>query len=55
MPDDRAEPHEPVTGDYPGQAPWALTGGTIRRAAVDVSGEPFTDLAAEARMAFLRD
>ena len=55
VPDDRAEPHEPVTGDYPGQAPWALTGGTIRRAAVDVSGEPFTDLAAEARMAFLRD
>jgi arylsulfatase len=46
---------EPVTGDYPGQAPWAFTGGTIRRAAVDVSGEPFTDLAAEARMAFLRD
>jgi hypothetical protein len=39
---------EPVTGYYPGQAPWAFTGGTIRRAAVDVSGEPFTDLAAEA-------
>ena len=46
---------EPVTGDYPGQGPWAFTGGTIRRAAVDVSGEPFVDLAAEARMAFLRD
>ncbi len=46
---------EPVTGDYPGQAPWAFTGGTIHRAAVDVSGEPFTDLAAEVRMAFLRD
>jgi arylsulfatase len=25
------------------------------RAAVDVSGEPFVDLAAEARMAFMRD
>jgi hypothetical protein len=46
---------EPVTDDYPGQAPWAFTGGTIRRAAVDVSGKPFVDLAAEVRMAFMRD
>ncbi len=46
---------EPVTDDYPGQAPWPFTGGTITRAAVDVSGEPFVDLAAEARMAFMRD
>ena len=46
---------EPVTDDYPGQAPWAFTGGTIRRVAVDVSGQPFVDLAAEARMAFMRD
>ena len=46
---------EPVTDDYPGQAPWPFTGGTISRAAVDVSGEPFVDLAAEARMAFMRD
>jgi hypothetical protein len=44
-----------VTDDYPGQAPWAFTGGTIRRVAVDVSGQPFVDLAAEARMAFMRD
>jgi hypothetical protein len=46
---------EPVTDDYPGQAPWPFTGGTIRRAVVDVSGHPFVDLAAEARMAYLRD
>ncbi len=46
---------EPVTDDYPGEAPWPFTGGTIHQAAVDVSGEPFTDLAAEARMAFMRD
>ena len=46
---------EPVTDDYPGQAPWPFTGGTIHRAAVDVSGQPFVDLAAEARMAFMRD
>ena len=46
---------EPVTADYPGQAPWPFTGGTIHRAAVDVSGQPFVDLAAEVRMAFMRD
>ncbi len=46
---------EPVTSDYPGQAPWHFTGGTIHRAAVDVSGQPFVDLAAEVRMAFMRD
>jgi hypothetical protein len=50
---------EPVTDDYraarPGEAPWRFTGGTIVRAAVDVSGEPFVDLAAESRMAFMRD
>jgi arylsulfatase len=43
---------EPVTDDYLGDAPWRFTGGTIVRAAVDVSGEPFVDLAAEARMAW---
>ena len=46
---------EPVTGDYPGRGPWAFTGGTITRAAVNVSGEPFVNLAAEARLAILRD
>jgi hypothetical protein len=30
-------------------------GGTIEKALVDVIGEPFVDLAAEARMAFARD
>jgi arylsulfatase A-like enzyme len=46
---------EPVTDDYPGESPWPFVGGTIVRAAVDVSGEPFVDLANEARMAFARD
>jgi arylsulfatase A-like enzyme len=46
---------EPVTDDYPGDAPWAFAGGTIHRAVIDVSGEPFVDLAEEARMAFARD
>jgi arylsulfatase len=46
---------EPVTDDYPGQRPWEFTGGTIAKAIIDVSGEPFVDLAEEARMAFARD
>ena len=46
---------EPVTDDYPGDYPWAFVGGTIHKAAIDVSGDPFVDLAEEARMAFARD
>lgn len=46
---------EPVTSDYAGESPWPFTGGTIQRVAVDVSGEPFVDLAQEAAMAFARD
>ena len=43
---------EPVTDDYPGEYPWRFVGGTIEQAAIDVSGQPFVDLAEEARMAF---
>jgi arylsulfatase len=46
---------EPVTDDYSGEAPWGFVGGTIAKAVIDVSGEPFVDLAEEARMAFARD
>src|SRR5262249_6220307 len=46
---------EPVTDDYSGTSTWPFVGGTIHRAVVDVSGEPFEDLAQEARMAFARD
>ena len=46
---------EAVTDDYPGDAPWEFVGGTIHKAVIDVSGEPFVDLAREARMAFARD
>jgi arylsulfatase len=46
---------EAVTDDYPGEAPWAFAGGTIHKAAIDVSGEPFVDLAREAAAAFARD
>ncbi len=33
-----------VTDDFPGERPWAFTGGTIRTVAVDVSGDPYVDL-----------
>jgi hypothetical protein len=46
---------EPVTDDYPGSYPWAFVGGTVHQAVIDVSGEAFVDLAAEAKAAFLRD
>jgi arylsulfatase len=39
---------EPVTDDYPGVAPWAFTGGTVRRVGIDVSGDPYVDLEREA-------
>jgi len=39
---------EPVTGDYPGAAPWHFTGGTIKRVIVNVSGRPYVDLEREA-------
>ena len=41
---------EPITDDYPGEAPYAFTGGTIKRVAVDVSGEPYIDIEREAEM-----
>jgi arylsulfatase len=45
---------EPVADDYVGEAPYAFVGGTIKRLAIDVSGESFADLAQEARAAFAR-
>jgi arylsulfatase A-like enzyme len=45
----------PVTSDYPGQAPWAFTGGTLHHVAVDVSGEPYVDLEREAVAMFARE
>ena len=44
-----------ITDDYEGEHPWAFVGGTIHKAVIDVSGEPFADLAEEAKMAFARD
>ena len=42
------DPGEPVTADYPGSNPFPFTGGTIAKAIVAVSGEPFVDLEKEA-------
>jgi arylsulfatase len=42
------DPAEPITDDYSGASPYAFTGGTIKTAIVDVSGDPFIDLEKEA-------
>jgi hypothetical protein len=44
-----------VTEDYPGTEPWPFVGGTIRRVAVDVSGEPYLDLEREAQAMLMRE
>ena len=46
---------EGVTRDYPGKMPWRFTGGTIKRVAVDVSGEPYADLEREAVAMLMRE
>ena len=46
---------EPVTADYPGEAPWAFTGGTLRRVAIDVSGDAYIDLEREAAAMIARE
>jgi arylsulfatase len=46
---------EAITDDYPGDSPWAFTGGTIKRAAVDVSGQPYIDLEREAQAMMMRE
>jgi arylsulfatase A-like enzyme len=46
---------EAVTADYPGEAPWPFTGGTLHRVAVDVSGTPYVDLEREAAAMLSRE
>ncbi len=46
---------DPITADYPGEPPFRFTGGTIRRVVVDVSGEPYVDLAREAQAMLARE
>jgi hypothetical protein len=45
---------EQVTDGYAGEAPWPFIGGTAKRLFIDVSGEPFADLAGEAAALFTR-
>ena len=44
-----------ITDDYPGASPHRFTGGTIKRVAVDVSGEAFVDLEREAVAMLMRE
>jgi arylsulfatase len=44
-----------VTEDYPGQRPFRFTGGTIKRVAVDVSGQPYLDLERQAAAMLARE
>jgi arylsulfatase A-like enzyme len=46
---------EAVTDDYPGTLPWRFTGGVIKRVAVDVSGDPYVDMAREAEAMLVRE
>src|SRR5947209_330345 len=46
---------EPVTDDYPGEAPWGFSGGTLHRVGVDVSGAPCVDLPREAAAMLARE
>jgi len=45
---------EVVTDDLDGAAPYTLVGGSLTKVVVDVSGEPFVDLAREAAAIFAR-
>ena len=49
------DPGEPITADYPGESPYAFTGGTINRIAIDVSGDPYLDLEREAQLMLMRE
>ncbi|HEU0027200.1 MAG TPA: arylsulfatase [Ktedonobacterales bacterium] len=44
-----------VSSDFPGQRPWRFTGGVIRFVAVDVSGEPYVDIARQAEAMLLQE
>lgn len=45
----------PVTFDYPGELPWAFTGGVLKRVIIDVSGEPYINFELEAMAMMSRD
>ena len=45
---------EQVVDGYPGERPWPFVGGRIVKVVIDVSGEPFVDLAKAAAAMFAR-
>ena len=49
------DPGEAITDDYPGEPPFAFTGGTIDRVAIDVSGDPYVDMEREAALMLMRE
>ncbi len=49
------DPGEAVTEDYETELPHAFSGGTIKRAVVDVSGESYIDMEREARAMMARE
>lgn len=44
-----------VTDDYPGERPHRFTGGTVKRIAIDVSGQPYLDLERQAEAMLARE
>jgi arylsulfatase len=44
-----------VTDDYPGERPYRFTGGTVKRVAIDVSGQPYLDLERQAEAMLARE
>ena len=46
---------EAVTADDPNVSPHRCTAGTIKRVAVDVSGDPYVDLEREAQAMLMRE
>jgi arylsulfatase len=44
-----------ITDEFPGERPWAFTGGQVKAVAVDVSGEPYVDLEREAAAMIARE
>jgi hypothetical protein len=45
----------PVTDDFPGESPWAFTGGVIKQVRVNVSGEPHLNLEREVQAMLMRE
>src|SRR5262249_8652224 len=46
---------EPLTANFPGEAPHRFTGGTINRLPIAGSGEPYLDLEREAELMLMRE